>query len=177
MNLLGRVTALLTLVAIAPILFVIAVAVWLDDRGNALYPQVRVGRFGRNFTMYKFRSMRTEPGLPLTCEKDPRVTRLGRFLRAYKLDELPQLWNIVRGEMTWIGPRPEVPQFVDLEDPLWREVLQLRPGLADAASFAFRNEEKLLASVPDPQDFYRREILPQKLRISIEHSLRRSSSR
>jgi lipopolysaccharide/colanic/teichoic acid biosynthesis glycosyltransferase len=98
-------------------------------------------------------------------------------LRATKLDELPQLWNIVCGEMAWIGPRPEIPEFVSMDDPLWQQVLQFLPGLADAASVEFRDEEKLLASVPDPQDYYRREILPRKLRISIEHSLRRSPPR
>jgi lipopolysaccharide/colanic/teichoic acid biosynthesis glycosyltransferase len=121
--------------------------------------------------------MRARAGLPLTCKGDPRVTRVGRFLRACKVDELPQLWNIVRGEMTWIGPRPEVPEFVDMNNPLWRQVLEMRPGLADAASIAFRDEEQLLAAVADPEDYYRRELLPRKLRLSIEHSLRRFGSR
>jgi len=128
MNLFGRVMALLTLVAIVPILLVIAIAIWLDDRGAVFYRQVRVGRYGRTFTMYKFRSMRSKSGPPLTCEGDPRVTRVGRFLRAHKLDELPQFWNIVRGEMAWIGPRPEVPEFVDMEGPLWRQVFATSAG-------------------------------------------------
>ena len=127
--------------------------------------------------MFKFRSMRVQPGLSITCKGDPRVTRVGRLLRGSKLDELPQLWNIVRGEMAWIGPRPEVPEFVDMDDPLWQKVLQFRPGLVDAATIEFRNEERLLASVPDPKNYYRREILPRKLRLSLEHSLRRSPSR
>jgi lipopolysaccharide/colanic/teichoic acid biosynthesis glycosyltransferase len=121
--------------------------------------------------------MRSAQGLPLTCEGDPRVTRAGRLLRGWKLDELPQLWNIVRGEMAWIGPRPEIPEFVSMDNPLWQQILQFRPGLADAASVEFRDEEKLLASVPDPREYYRLEILPRKLRISIEHSRRRSSTR
>lgn len=177
MNLIGRSAAFLVLAAISPLLLVIVAAIVCDDRGPVIFRQVRVGRYGRNFVMYKFRSMRARPGLLLTCKGDPRVTRVGRFLRKYKLDELPQLWNIMCGDMAWVGPRPEVPEFVDLNDPLWQQVLQLRPGLADAASFAYRNEEQLLANASDPQDFYRREILPHKLRISIEHSLRRSSAR
>jgi len=177
MNVLGRIGAVVTLVLAAPLLCAIAIAIWCDDRKPVLFRQIRVGRFGRHFTMYKFRSMRACPGLLLTCQGDPRVTRAGRFLRVCKLDELPQLWNIVRGEMAWIGPRPEVPEFVDLDNPLWRQVLQFRPGLADAASFAFRDDERMLAAVADPQDYYRREILPRKLRISIEHSLRRFPSR
>ncbi len=177
MNTGGRIAAAGALIALAPLLGLIALAVVSEDGRPVLFRQVRVGRFGRHFNMYKFRSMRMRPGLPLTCKGDPRVTRVGRFLRAYKLDELPQLWNIIRGEMAWIGPRPEVPEFVDMGDPLWQQVLAMRPGLADAASIAFRNEEQLLAAVPDPQEYYRREILPRKLRMSIEHSLRRFGSR
>ncbi|HVW10541.1 MAG TPA: sugar transferase [Bryobacteraceae bacterium] len=177
MNLGGRIGAVLALLALTPVFGAIALAIRLDDGGPVLFRQIRVGRYGRHFTMYKFRSMRSAPGRPLTCEGDPRITRAGRLLRRYKLDELPQFWNIVKGEMAWIGPRPEIPEFVSMEDPLWRQVLQFRPGLADAASVEFRDEERLLASVPNPQEYYRREILPRKLRISIEHSLRRSRTR
>ena len=177
MNMIGRIGAALVLAMLAPLLVLLAIAVWLDDRGPALYGQIRVGQFGRPFTMYKFRSMRTQPGLPITRTGDPRVTRVGRLLRSCKLDELPQFWNIVRGEMAWIGPRPEIPEFVDMNDPLWQQVLHFRPGLADAASVEFRNEEQLLAAAADPQEYYRREILPRKLRISIEHSMRRSPAR
>lgn len=177
MNPAGRIGALLALLALSPLFGAIALAIRLDDGGPVLFRQIRVGRCGRHFTMYKFRSMRPAPGRSLTCAGDPRVTRVGRLLRRYKLDELPQFWNIVKDEMAWIGPRPEIPEFVSMDDPLWQQVLQFRPGLADAASVAFRDEEKLLASVPDPQEYYRREILPRKLRISIEHSLRRSPTR
>lgn len=177
MNLAGRIGALVALLALSPLFGAIALAIRLDDGGPVLFHQTRVGRYGRHFTMYKFRSMRAAHGLPLTCEGDPRVTCVGRRLRASKLDELPQLWNIVRGDMAWIGPRPEIPDFVSMDDPLWQQVLQFLPGLADAASVEFRDEEKLLASVPDPQEYYRREILPPKLRISIEHSLRRAPTK
>jgi lipopolysaccharide/colanic/teichoic acid biosynthesis glycosyltransferase len=170
MSLVGRIAASLVLILLLPLFCLIALAVWCGDPGPILFRQIRVGQFGRHFTMYKFRSMRSAAGLPLTCSGDPRITTAGRFLRASKLDELPQLWNIVRGEMAWIGPRPEIPEFVDMNEPLWRAVLQLRPGLADAASFAFRDEEQLLEGVADPQDYYRREILPRKLRISLHRS-------
>lgn len=170
MSFVGRVAALVVLIFLLPFSCLIALAVWCSDPGPILFRQIRVGQFGRHFTMYKFRTMRSAAGLPLTCSGDPRITAVGRFLRASKLDELPQLWNIVRGEMAWIGPRPEIPEFVDTNDPLWREVLNLRPGLADAASFAFRDEEQLLAGAADPQDYYRREILPRKLRISLHRS-------
>jgi len=177
MNLPGRIGALLALLALSPLFAAVALAIRLDDGGPVLFRQTRVGRYGRHFTMYKFRSMCSARGLPLTCEGDPRVTRAGCLLRGWKLDELPQLWNIVRGEMAWIGPRPEIPEFVSMDDPLWQQVLQFRPGLADAASVEFRDEEKLLASVPDPREYYRLQILPRKLRLSIEHSLRRSSTK
>jgi lipopolysaccharide/colanic/teichoic acid biosynthesis glycosyltransferase len=170
MSFAGRIAALIVLVLLLPVLCLIAFSIRCDDRGPVLFRQIRVGQFGRQFSMYKFRSMRATAGLPITRSGDPRVTAAGRFLRAWKLDELPQLWNIVRGEMAWIGPRPEIPEFVDMNEPLWQEVLQLRPGLADAASFAFRNEEQLLAGVADPQDYYRREILPRKLRISLNRA-------
>jgi len=171
----GRIAAAVVLVAAIPVVCMIAIAIWCEDRGTVLFAQPRVGRFGRHFRMYKFRSMRNQPGPPLTYKGDPRVTRVGILLRVCKLDELPQLWNIVRGEMVWIGPRPEVPELVDMENPLWQQVLQLRPGLADAASFAFRHEERLLADATDPLDYYRSEILPRKLRLSIEYSRRRFS--
>jgi lipopolysaccharide/colanic/teichoic acid biosynthesis glycosyltransferase len=173
----GRIAAALVLAAAVPLLAVIAIAIWCEDGGPVLFRQVRVGRFGQPFVMYKLRSMRRLSGLSLTCKGDPRVTRVGRALRACKLDEIPQLWNIVRGEMAWIGPRPEIPEFVEAEDPLWKQVLQFRPGLADAASLAFRNEEELLAAAANPRDYYRHEILPRKLRLSLEHSLRRSPAR
>ncbi len=170
-----RLAAMLALIVAAPLLVLIGIAVWLEDGGPPLFHQTRVGWRGAPFTLWKFRSMRNRDGLPITRAGDSRITRVGACLRATKLDELPQLWNIVRGEMAWIGPRPEVPEFVDWNDPLWRQVLELRPGLADAASFAFRNEPVLLAQVADPAEHYRREILPQKLRLSLEYAERRAS--
>src|SRR5215831_5147544 len=174
MTVLGRVFAVFALIAAAPILALIAFAVVCDSGNPIIFRQNRVGRYGRLFLIYKFRTMRSEPHtrVRLACAGDTRITRVGRVLRKYKLDELPQLWNIVCGEMSWIGPRPEVPEFVDPEDSLWKKVLLLRPGLADAATFAFRNEEYLLAGVADPEDYYRREILPRKLRMSIDYSRR-----
>jgi lipopolysaccharide/colanic/teichoic acid biosynthesis glycosyltransferase len=171
---LGRITAAIALIAAAPLFTLVALAVCFDDGGPIIFSQIRVGRHGQPFRIYKFRSMRSgpHPRAQLTCAGDLRVTRVGRFLRKSKLDELPQFWNIVCGEMSWIGPRPEVPEFVDTNDSLWKQVLLLKPGLADAATFAFRDEERLLASVPDAEEYYRREILPRKLRMSIESSRR-----
>jgi len=134
---LDRILAGLSLLVCAPLLLFIAVAIWCEDGRPVLFRQVRIGRFGIEFELFKFRSMRrNQTGRVLTAEGDRRVTRSGRFLRKYKLDELPQLWNVVRGDMRLIGPRPEVPQFVALADPVWNAVLQVKPGITDLATLA-----------------------------------------
>lgn len=154
----------LALLALSPVLLLIAFAVFIESGWPILFSQTRVGRNGKLFRLPKIRSMRaTSSGCSITASSDPRITRVGRVLRKYKLDELPQLWNVVCGQMSLVGPRPELPEFVDLSQPLWRSVLQVRPGITDPVSIAYRNEEKLLASVEDPVRFYRETILPDKL--------------
>jgi lipopolysaccharide/colanic/teichoic acid biosynthesis glycosyltransferase len=170
-----RFLAGLGLLLCAPFLLLIAAAIWLEDGSPVLFRQIRVGRFGSRFKLLKFRSMRrNQPGKSLTAEGDRRVTRCGRFLRNYKLDELPQLWNVVRGEMSLIGPRPEVPQFVALSDPAWSAVLQVKPGITDLATLAYRNEEKILASYADVERGYREVVLPAKLALNKEYLMKRS---
>ncbi|MCA2963457.1 MAG: sugar transferase [Acidobacteriota bacterium] len=169
-NLVDRVVCLAGLVALAPVLVVIAGLVRWGDGGPVLFRQVRVGRCGRSFVLLKFRSMRVDPGGPaITAAGDGRVTRLGRWLRAYKLDELPQLWNVVRGDMSLVGPRPEVRRYVDPGDPVWQRVLSVRPGITDLATLVYRNEEQLLAGSAEPERFYREEILPEKLRLNLRY--------
>jgi len=154
----------LGLLVLAPIVLLIAVAVKLASRGPVLFRQVRVGRGGPTFELLKFRSMRVgESGPEITAAGDSRVTGIGRSLRRSKLDELPGLWNVVRGDMALVGPRPEVPAYVDLDDPSWRSVLSVRPGLTDPVTVALRNEEELLASVEEPEVFYKRVLQPYKL--------------
>lgn len=154
----------LGLVVLAPILLLIAVAVKSTSRGSVLYRQARVGRRGRLFELLKFRSMRVgEPGPEITATGDSRVTGIGRTLRRTKLDELPGLWNVVKGDLALVGPRPEVPAFVDLEDPAWQRVLSVRPGLTDPVTVTLRNEEELLASVEDPVGLYKQVLRPYKL--------------
>lgn len=157
---------MLALVVLSPLLLVVALSVALTSRGPVLFRQPRVGRDGRTFTFYKFRSMRVlEGGLPLTAAGDARITPIGKVLRKLKLDELPELWNVVRGDMALVGPRPEVPRYVDLDDPLWQEVLAVRPGLTDPVTLRLRNEEELLGALDgDPDTFYRSYLLPFKLR-------------
>lgn len=154
-------------------MLLIALWVKLDSRGPALFCQTRVGRFGELFTIHKFRTMRVEPGAAITVGADPRITRAGRLLRASKLDELPQLWDVLRGAMSLVGPRPELPRYVDLYPADLRErVLAVRPGVTDPASLVFSHEAELLAAAGDPEHEYREVILPAKLRLSADYAAR-----
>src|SRR3982751_1443111 len=162
----------------APSMALIALAVWLQDRGPVFYRQERVGRHGKTFTILKFRSMRmTNAGAAITSSGDDRIPPIGRMLRQYKLDELPQLWNVVRGDMSLIGPRPEVPRFVDEADPVWRAVHRVRPGITDLATLVYRDEERILAEFADPEAGYRDTVLPAKLALNLEYLERRTAVR
>jgi len=161
--------------ALTPIYCVIALAVVIDDGFPILFRQIRVGRGGRLFKILKFRSMRTSaPGTRITAHGDSRITRVGSVLRDTKLDELPQFWNVLRGDMSLTGPRPEDPAFVDASDPRWALVLSARPGITDFASLVFRDEELLLGSGTNVEWVYRTSILPDKLALGAEY-LRRAS--
>ena len=161
------------LMLLLPLLLAIAVTVGLDSPGGIFFRQIRVGRCGRTFSMFKFRSMRAVPdhnGPLITRQGDPRITRVGAFLRRTKLDELPQLINVVRGDMSLVGPRPEVPKYIEMYPPELRHiVLSVRPGMTDEASIEFRNEEALLACASDPEAKYVREVLPRKIDIYVRY--------
>jgi lipopolysaccharide/colanic/teichoic acid biosynthesis glycosyltransferase len=160
----------LLLLLTSPLLLLIAIAVAAESGLPILFRQIRVGRHGRPFSLLKFRSMRQRnSGLRITATGDPRMTGVGRFLRRYKLDELPQLWNVLRGDMSFLGPRPEVPEYVDLESPAWQSVLSVRPGITDVATLLYRNEEELLARSADPDAFYRHHVLPAKLALNVDY--------
>ena len=142
------VLALGGLVVSSPLLFLAALLIRATSPGPVLFRQQRVGRFGKPFELLKFRSMRVEnEGAQVTAKGDTRVTRVGRLLRKSKLDELPELWNVARGELSLVGPRLEVTKYVNLEDPLWRKVLEARPGITDPVTLRLRNEEEPLAAV------------------------------
>lgn len=162
------------LVFTAPLLAVIALLVRLDSPGPALFRQRRVGRYGREFTILKFRSMTVAEDRPdgskITVAGDARVTRLGKLLRRSKLDELPQLWNVLRGDMSLVGPRPEVPEYVAYYDESQQRVLQYRPGITCASSLAMFDEELLLARSDNPQKTYREVVMPEKLRLAIQYA-------
>ncbi len=157
--------ALAGLVAASPLLLLAGAAVAATSPGPVLFRQQRVGLNGRPFTLLKLRTMKLAPeGTQLTASGDSRITPAGRWLRRFKLDELPQLWNVVRGDLSLVGPRPEVPRYVELADPLWRQVLSARPGLTDPVTLRLRDEEALLSGVEDVEGFYRERLLPWKLR-------------
>jgi lipopolysaccharide/colanic/teichoic acid biosynthesis glycosyltransferase len=156
------IVATILLVILSPFLVVIAAAV-LTSGSPVLYRATRVGRFGREFTLYKFRTMRTAAsGPPITQKNDLRVTRVGRVLRRFKLDELPQLINVIKGEMALVGPRPEDPRYVTMYNDEQKRVLQVRPGMTSEVSLAFRREEDLISG-PDWEQTYVRELMPRKL--------------
>jgi len=162
------------LLVLSPLMAAIAVAVRLTSPGPALFGQERLGRGGRAFRMYKFRSMVADAdrrGARVTAGGDPRVTPLGRLLRRTKLDELPQLWHVLKGEMSLVGPRPEVPEFAELFPEQYARILDVRPGITHRATLAFRSEEAILAAVPaaGAREFYIDRVMPRKLAMYEEY--------
>jgi lipopolysaccharide/colanic/teichoic acid biosynthesis glycosyltransferase len=167
----------LAIAALSPVIGAIALAVKLHDRGPILYTGRRVGRGGVPFGMHKFRTMVLDAdkiGGSSTPDDDPRITPVGKFLRRYKLDELPQLFNVVKGEMSLVGPRPQVQWAVDLYTPEQRLVLTVPPGITDYASVRFPNEGEILKGSTDPDRDYMEKIHPEKMRLSLEYVRQRS---
>ncbi len=155
----------------SPLLLASAVTVALTSPGGVLFRQKRVGRNGHIFTLYKLRTMRrSDNGPQVTSGNDPRITSSGRFLRKTKLDELPTFWNVLKGDMAMVGPRPEVPRYVKLDDPVWQKVLAVRPGITDPVTLLMRSEEDLLAHVGgDTEEYYLRELQPQKIKGYVDY--------
>ena len=170
--------ALIGLIVLSPLLLLIMLLIKLDSAGPIFFCQIRVGRFERPFLIYKFRTMRVateSDGLKLTVGEDPRITRLGQILRTTKLDELPQLLNVLVGEMSLVGPRPEVPEYVK-HYPLEVRgiVFRVRPGITDWASIKMIDENKLLAQAENPEQAYLEQILPLKLAYAVKYVKTRS---
>lgn len=165
------------LLVLLPAFVVLIILIKIESPGPGFYTQQRVGRNSRMFNLFKFRTMHLNAD-KLTAitvgARDPRITRIGYYLRKYKIDELPQLINVVRGDMSLVGPRPELKKFVDLYTPEQREVLTVRPGITDFASLEFRNENELLEGKEDPIKYYVDEILPAKLALSLRYVRTRS---
>jgi len=160
------------LIILCPLFLVTALWIKLDSKGPVFYRQIRVGRNSQDFAILKFRSMYVDSdrkGLITIGGRDPRVTRAGYYIRTYKLDELPQLINVLKGDMSFVGPRPEVRKYVDLYTKEQLGVLTIRPGITDAASIKYRNENDLLAAQTDPEHYYISVIMPDKLNINLDY--------
>ena len=163
------IVAAVGLVLASPILALAAIAVKLDSHGPVFFRQERIGRNFRPFRIFKFRTMVVDApqlGAQITAGADPRITRVGRFLRKSKIDELPQLINVLVGDMSLVGPRPEMPKYVEMFRDDYRFILSVRPGITDPASIKYRDESAILANSPDPEQMYVEEILPDKLAIA-----------
>jgi lipopolysaccharide/colanic/teichoic acid biosynthesis glycosyltransferase len=171
-RLFDTVASLLGLIVLLPLLVVLAILIKRESSGPVFYRGLRAGRGGKAFRIFKFRTMVTNAdriGGPSSAADDPRITRVGSFLRRYKLDELPQLINVVKGEMSFVGPRPEVLQEVLLYTEAEKRLLEVRPGITDWASIRFRNEGEILRGSTDPHQTYREKIRPEKIRLGLEY--------
>ena len=162
----------LGLLLLSPLFVVVAVWIVIDNPGPIFYRQMRVGKDGKDFGLLKFRSMRVgadKSSLITIGEHDSRITRAGYYIRKYKLDELPQLWNVLIGDMSLVGPRPEVRRYVDMYTDEQRQVLTVRPGITDYASIEYIDENRLLAQAEDPDRTYIEEILPAKIALNMRY--------
>ncbi|MBR4499387.1 MAG: sugar transferase [Paludibacteraceae bacterium] len=160
------------LLFLSPLFLMVALWIVIDDPGPVFYRQQRVGRHNKDFGLLKFRSMRVgadKMSLITIGDRDPRVTRAGYYIRKFKLDELPQLWNVLIGDMSLVGPRPEVRRYVDLYTEKQRQVLSVRPGITDFASIEYIDENKLLAQAADPDKTYIEEIMPAKIELNMRY--------
>ena len=169
--------SLIGLVVFSPVFILISLFLKFDSVGPVFFKQVRVGRDFKEFRLIKFRTMKLDSeksGFLTVGELDPRITRVGAFLRRFKLDELPQLINVLKGEMSLVGPRPEVPRFVDLYSEEQKAVLAVRPGISDPASLMYRNENQLLEGKADPTKYYIDHIMPAKLDLNLNYIRKRS---
>ena len=163
------------LMILSPLFLVLAVLILLCDGSPVFFRQTRVGQNGKTFRIWKFRTMRRgEPGCAITAAGDSRITRTGALLRKRKLDELPQLINVLKGDMSLVGPRPEVPQYVLAGTPMWEATLRVRPGITDLASLLYRAEEEILSRAFDTEHFYREHVLPSKLLLNLAYIRTRS---
>lgn len=166
------VVSALILLVLSPIFLLLAAAIKIDSKGPVFYRQVRVGQYGQDFRIFKFRSMvqdADKKGLSLTTEGDSRITRVGKLIRKCRLDEFSQVLNVLQGTMSLVGPRPEVRKYVDAYEPEYLATLLVRPGVTATASIRFKDEDELLNSGGDPEEIYIHQILPEKMRYNLEY--------
>jgi len=169
--------SLLGLIILLPIFILVMILIKLTSKGPVFYKQVRVGKNNKDFKIFKFRTMKVDAdklGLLTVGGKDPRITKIGYYLRKYKIDELPQLINVLIGNMSFVGPRPEVRKYVDLYSEKQKEIFSVKPGITDLASIEFRNENEILAQQKDPNQYYIDVIIPKKLDININYIRQRN---
>lgn len=168
--------SVLGLLLISPLFLIVALLIKLTSFGPVFFMQTRIGQNGRIFQIYKFRTMRenAEKKGQLTIGADPRITGLGHFLRKTNIDELPQLINVLKGQMSLVGPRPEVPKYVDLYNEEQKKVLNVKPGMTDYASLKYRNESELLGNSKNPEEYYVNIVMPEKLALNMEYIRNRS---
>lgn len=165
------VSSLIALVLFSPLIIIISLWIAIDSRGGVFYKQIRVGKNQREFGLYKFRSMRpnADKAGQITVGNDSRVTKVGKFIRKYKIDEVPQLINILKGDMSVVGPRPEVPKYVNMYSAEQLKVLSVLPGLTDYASIEYLDEQKILGAAEDPDKAYIEEVMPAKLKLNLKY--------
>lgn len=164
--------ALIGIIILSPVLIIVSISIKIDSPGNIMFLQKRVGKGGKIFSIYKFRTMVTDAekmGKQITIGKDNRITKVGAFLRKYKIDELPQLFNVLKGDMSLVGPRPEVPKYVALYNEEQRKVLSVRPGITDLASLKYSDENDILGKVENPEEYYINVIMKDKLSLNLEY--------
>jgi lipopolysaccharide/colanic/teichoic acid biosynthesis glycosyltransferase len=169
--------AAIGLIVLAPLMLILAVLIKCDSQGPVFFKQRRIGKNFQTFLIYKFRTMKENAefsGPVITIGDDPRITRIGRFVRKAKLDELPQLINVLKGEMSFVGPRPELPRFVELFRREYTEILTVRPGITDLASLKYRDEAALLDRAQNPEEEYLTRVLPDKIRLARDYLQRAS---
>ncbi len=169
-------SSLIALVIFSPILMIISIWIALDSRGGIFYRQIRVGKNQKEFGLYKFRSMRSysDKAGQITIGNDSRITKVGEFIRKFKIDEIPQLINIIKGDMSVVGPRPEVPKYVKMYSAEQLNVLTVLPGLTDYASIEYLDEQKILGAADDPDKAYIEEVMPAKLKLNLKYIADRS---
>ena len=166
------IVSLIGIIILSPVFIIVSIAIKLDSKGNILFLQKRVGRYGKEFNIYKFRTMVTDAeklGKQITIGKDNRITKVGAFLRKFKIDELPQLFNVFKGDMSLVGPRPEVPKYVSLYSFEQKKVLNVRPGITDMASLRYKDENDILGKVENPEEYYINVIMKDKLNLNLEY--------
>ena len=164
--------ALIGIIIISPILIIVSIAIKVDSPGKIMFLQKRVGKGEKDFYIYKFRTMVTDAeklGKQITVGKDNRITKVGAFLRKFKIDELPQLFNVLKGDMSLVGPRPEVPKYVAFYSEKQKKVLSVRPGITDLASLRYSDENEILGKVDNPEEYYINVIMQDKLNLNLEY--------